>query len=72
MEVLADPEIANVITWLPHGKGFIIIQKRKFPINVMPCNDMPYSMAATRRYTILDGSDATSAATAQQQIVKGQ
>jgi len=36
MEVLSDPEISNVITWLPHGKGFIILQKLKFSINIMP------------------------------------
>ena len=72
MEVLADPEIANIITWLPHGKGFIILQKRKFSINVMPCDDIPYSMAATRRYTILDDSNRTSAATTQQHIFNRQ
>eukprot|EP00579_Thalassiosira_antarctica_P005667 CAMPEP_0201880834 /NCGR_PEP_ID=MMETSP0902-20130614/11315_1 /ASSEMBLY_ACC=CAM_ASM_000551 /TAXON_ID=420261 /ORGANISM="Thalassiosira antarctica, Strain CCMP982" /LENGTH=659 /DNA_ID=CAMNT_0048408915 /DNA_START=177 /DNA_END=2156 /DNA_ORIENTATION=+ len=36
MEVLSDPEIANIITWLPDGKGFIILQKRKFALDVMP------------------------------------
>lgn len=36
MEVLSVPEMSDVITWLPHGKGFIILQKRKFSVNVMP------------------------------------
>lgn len=36
MEVLSNPEVAHIITWLPHGKGFIILQKRKFAIDVMP------------------------------------
>ncbi|KAL7465373.1 hypothetical protein ACHAXS_005695 [Conticribra weissflogii] len=36
MEVLANREISDIITWLPHGKGFIILQKRKFAAEVMP------------------------------------
>jgi len=36
MEVLANREIADIVTWLPHGKGFIILQKRKFAAEVMP------------------------------------
>ena len=36
MEVLSNPEVTDIITWLPHGKGFIILQKRRFSMDVMP------------------------------------
>lgn len=36
MQVLADTEISDVVTWLPHGKGFIILHKCKFSIDIMP------------------------------------
>eukprot|EP00578_Thalassiosira_sp_NH16_P003420 CAMPEP_0181139652 /NCGR_PEP_ID=MMETSP1071-20121207/34895_1 /TAXON_ID=35127 /ORGANISM="Thalassiosira sp., Strain NH16" /LENGTH=780 /DNA_ID=CAMNT_0023226571 /DNA_START=133 /DNA_END=2475 /DNA_ORIENTATION=+ len=36
MEVLSNPEIASIASWLPNGKGFIILQKRKFAADVMP------------------------------------
>jgi len=36
MEVLSDPKVSSTITWLPHGKGFVILQKRKFACEVMP------------------------------------
>eukprot|EP00549_Striatella_unipunctata_P019582 CAMPEP_0118709366 /NCGR_PEP_ID=MMETSP0800-20121206/22593_1 /TAXON_ID=210618 ORGANISM="Striatella unipunctata, Strain CCMP2910" /NCGR_SAMPLE_ID=MMETSP0800 /ASSEMBLY_ACC=CAM_ASM_000638 /LENGTH=352 /DNA_ID=CAMNT_0006613043 /DNA_START=116 /DNA_END=1174 /DNA_ORIENTATION=+ len=36
MEVLSDETHADVITWLPHGKGFIIYKKKKFAIDVLP------------------------------------
>jgi len=36
MEILSNSQIADIITWLPNGKGFIILQKRKFASEVMP------------------------------------
>jgi len=36
MEILSNSDITDIITWLPHGKGFIILQKRKFALDVMP------------------------------------
>ena len=30
MEVLSNEEISDIITWLPHGKGFAILKKNKF------------------------------------------
>lgn len=36
MQVLEDPENADVISWLPHGKGFIIYKKKKFASDVLP------------------------------------
>ncbi|KAL3792953.1 hypothetical protein HJC23_010966 [Cyclotella cryptica] len=36
MEILSNSQISDIITWLPNGKGFIILQKRKFASEVMP------------------------------------
>lgn len=36
MEVLSNSQLSDIITWLPNGKGFIILQKRKFATEVMP------------------------------------
>lgn len=36
MQLLSNPEVSDIATWLPHGKGFLILQKRKFALDVMP------------------------------------
>lgn len=36
MDILSDEEHSDVISWLPHGKGFIIYKKKKFAVQVMP------------------------------------
>lgn len=36
MEILSNSQLSDIITWLPNGKGFIILQKRKFATEVMP------------------------------------
>lgn len=36
MTILSNPHFSDIITWLPHGKGFILLQKRKFADEVMP------------------------------------
>lgn len=36
MAVLDNDQLSDIITWLPHGKGFIILQKKKFASEVMP------------------------------------
>jgi len=36
MEILSDEEHADVISWLPHGKGFIMYKKKKFAAHVLP------------------------------------
>lgn len=36
MAVLETDQLSDVITWLPHGKGFIILQKKKFASDIMP------------------------------------
>ena len=30
MELLSNEDVSDVITWLPHGKGFTILKKNKF------------------------------------------
>ena len=36
MQILSDEENADVINWLPHGKGFVIHKKKKFASDVLP------------------------------------
>lgn len=36
MEILGDKANENVITWLPHGKAFIVYQKEKFANDILP------------------------------------
>jgi hypothetical protein len=36
MEILSSDEIGDVISWLPHGKGFIIYKKKKFAADILP------------------------------------
>ncbi len=36
MSVLDNDQLSDIITWLPHGKGFIILQKKKFASDIMP------------------------------------
>jgi len=36
MEVLSDKANDHIITWLPHGKAFVIYQKEKFTRDILP------------------------------------
>ena len=36
MEILSTDDYIDVITWLPHGKAFIIYKKKKFSAEVLP------------------------------------
>ncbi|KAL3789201.1 hypothetical protein ACHAW5_007473 [Stephanodiscus triporus] len=36
MMALSDPNSSDILTWLPHGNGFVIHQKRRFALEVMP------------------------------------
>jgi hypothetical protein len=36
MEVLNDKANESIITWLPHGKAFVIYQKEKFASDILP------------------------------------
>lgn len=36
MNILADERYADVIGWLPHGKGFLIFKKKRFAVEVLP------------------------------------
>jgi len=36
MEILGDKANENIITWLPHGKAFIVYQKEKFANDILP------------------------------------
>lgn len=36
MEILSSEEHSDVLSWVPHGKGFIIYKKKKFSAEVLP------------------------------------
>ena len=36
MKILSNPSYSDIIAWLPHGKGFILLQKRMFAEEVLP------------------------------------
>lgn len=36
MEILSSEEDADIISWLPHGRGFMIYQKKRFAAEIMP------------------------------------
>ena len=36
MEILSNEKLSDIITWLPHGRGFVILQKKRFANEVMP------------------------------------
>lgn len=36
MEMLSNDALSDVIAWLPHGKGFVILEKKRFAQDVMP------------------------------------
>lgn len=38
MEILSDENNIDIITWLPHGKGFTIVDKKRFAEEVLPKN----------------------------------
>jgi HSF-type DNA-binding len=36
MEILSNEKFSDIITWLPHGRGFVILQKKRFANEIMP------------------------------------
>ena len=36
MEVLSNESLSDIITWLPHGQGWIILDKKRFATEVLP------------------------------------
>ncbi|KAL7445317.1 hypothetical protein ACHAXH_007791 [Discostella pseudostelligera] len=36
MKILSNSSLSEIITWLPHGKGFILLQKKRFAEEVLP------------------------------------
>jgi hypothetical protein len=36
MQALSDPAASDILAWLDHGNGFVILQKRRFALEVMP------------------------------------
>ena len=36
MQALSDPAASDILAWLDHGNGFVILQKRRFALEIMP------------------------------------
>jgi hypothetical protein len=36
MEILDDKSLSDVISWLPHGRGFVIFRKKSFEQHILP------------------------------------
>lgn len=36
MSILQDPNNAEILKWLDHGKGFIITDKKRFAAEILP------------------------------------
>lgn len=36
MKILSTNAYSDIISWLPHGKGFLLLQKRRFAEEVLP------------------------------------
>lgn len=36
MDILSQEKYSDIITWLPHGRGFVILQKKRFANEIMP------------------------------------
>lgn len=36
MDILSNDQVNDVVTWLPHGKAFIIYKKKKFAAEILP------------------------------------
>lgn len=56
MQVVSDEENSDVISWLPHGKGFIIYKKKKFASDVLP----KHFKQAVSEYTRACGTELLS------------
>ena len=52
MAALADPTLAHVLAWLPHGRSFVIIRPKLFAQEVMPLYFPPVNgRATTHKYS---------------------
>jgi D-serine deaminase-like pyridoxal phosphate-dependent protein len=36
MEILDNEDYADIISWLPHGRGFVIFRKKAFELKILP------------------------------------
>jgi HSF-type DNA-binding len=36
LDMLSNPDVADIMAWLPHGKGFMIRDKKRFASEVLP------------------------------------
>jgi hypothetical protein len=49
-EILADPSLSDIITWLPHGRSFVIIRPDLFCEQVLPKFLPPVDSRGSTKY----------------------
>lgn len=50
MEILNDPSLSEIITWLPHGRSFVIIRPDLFCEQVLPKYLPPVDSRGSTKY----------------------
>lgn len=50
MEILSDPSLADIASWLPHGRSFVIIRPDIFTDQVLPKYLPPVDARASTKY----------------------
>lgn len=50
MEILSDPSLSEIISWLPHGRSFVIIRPDIFTEEVLPKYMPPVDSRASTKY----------------------
>lgn len=50
MEILSNPALTEVISWLPHGRSFVIIRPDIFTDHVLPQYMPPVDSRASTKY----------------------
>ena len=51
MTILADKSLVDVISWLPHGRSFVIIRPDIFTSNVLPSYLPPVDSRTSSKYS---------------------
>jgi len=50
MEILSDPTLTDIITWLPHGRSFVMIRPDMFTEKVLPKYMPPVDSRTSTKY----------------------
>lgn len=50
IDILNDPSLSDIVSWLPHGRSFVIIRPDKFTQQVLPKYLPPVDARASTKY----------------------